>query len=500
VNRRALITLVGGAAAWPRAAWAQSGGRALPRIGDGMTAFTAFAFAAAGGPVNGRSPVARTMPVRFNDIINVKDWGAKGDGVTNDSAAINAAIEYAMFLNPFGHGGSVVYVPPGTYFVGANPITLGKDWQGSGGGNKGLFILEGAGRDATKIVGNYGGGGTAVHPAIAHMDFISGNYQALMGIRNITFQNDSTAGGSMACTIENVNQIVIQNCKFIGNCGLVYGDTFGTSVINCVAICNQPTIPPDTVTAGGLPPKHASMGFCGYQTAFWGCYAEGFQYGFCPAGPGSSVIGCHAYRCTEGIDLGFYSVGHDDAGNINVPGYGSGFESSVACTVMGNRFERCKYGIFTRVCTAPLIAGNIVEGPAGVTDTAFVASKQLPKATVVANNFEVPCSGSSVYLPEGGWQSTFASIVGAYGWWVPQNNRATIAYINCGQSGAPPLPNTLAAPVAFLTYADVYAHGGEGEEFTIIDATSATFGQAVTGGSNHRYKVRWNGTDWIRTG
>jgi len=459
-----------------------------------MTAFTSFAFAAAGGPVNGRSPVGRTMPARFNDIINVKDWGAKGDGITNDSAAINAAIEYAMFLNPSGHGGSRVYVPPGRYYVGANPIVLGKDWHGAGGGNKGLFILEGAARDASVIFGNYSGGGAVAHPAIATMDWLSGNYQPVIGIRNITFQNDSTAGGSMALTMENINQIIVQNCKFIGNCGFVYGDTFATAVINCVAICNQSTIPPDTVTAGGAPPGHASMGFCGYQTSFWGCYAEGFEYGFCPAGPGSSVIGCHAYRCTEGVDLGNFSVKHD-ASDHPLPGYGSGYESSVACVVMGNRFERCKFGIYTRDCTAPFVAGNIVDGPAGVTDTCFVALGALDKANVLANSFEVPCSGSAVYLPQGAFgQSTFASIVGPSGWWWPRNNQRGIYFINCGTSGTPANPNLLAAPVAFMTFSQL------GDETTIIDATTATFGQAVTGGSNHRYKVRWNGANYIRVG
>jgi polygalacturonase len=42
--------------------------------------------------------------------INVRAFGAVGDGQTLDSPAINKAIEYAA-----GRGGGTVYVPAGTY-------------------------------------------------------------------------------------------------------------------------------------------------------------------------------------------------------------------------------------------------------------------------------------------------------------------------------------------------------------------------------------------------
>lgn len=45
-------------------------------------------------------------------IINVKDYGAKGNGTTNDSAAIQSAINAAATL-----GGRVVYFPAGTYKI-----------------------------------------------------------------------------------------------------------------------------------------------------------------------------------------------------------------------------------------------------------------------------------------------------------------------------------------------------------------------------------------------
>lgn len=50
-------------------------------------------------------------------IINVKSYGAKGDGVTDDTAAIQAAID------ALGETGGVIFVPTGTYVI-STPLTL----------------------------------------------------------------------------------------------------------------------------------------------------------------------------------------------------------------------------------------------------------------------------------------------------------------------------------------------------------------------------------------
>ena len=44
-------------------------------------------------------------------VFNVRDYGAKGDGKTLDSPAINAAIEAAVH-----DGGGQVLLPAGTYY------------------------------------------------------------------------------------------------------------------------------------------------------------------------------------------------------------------------------------------------------------------------------------------------------------------------------------------------------------------------------------------------
>jgi len=59
------------------------------------------------------SSTARTLAARFADQVNVKDFGAAGDGATDDTAAIQAAIAFAETYA----GGAGVYFPPGFYKI-----------------------------------------------------------------------------------------------------------------------------------------------------------------------------------------------------------------------------------------------------------------------------------------------------------------------------------------------------------------------------------------------
>lgn len=56
------------------------------------------------------STAPRTLGDRFADVVNVRDFGAVGDGVTDDTAAIQASIEYAKTNDK-----KEVYIPAGIY-------------------------------------------------------------------------------------------------------------------------------------------------------------------------------------------------------------------------------------------------------------------------------------------------------------------------------------------------------------------------------------------------
>lgn len=73
-----------------------------------------FDFASANNNVGtARKEVFPPLAEAEGGVINVKDYGAKGDGVTDDTQAFKKAIE----RNEIANKGKIIYVPKGTYLV-----------------------------------------------------------------------------------------------------------------------------------------------------------------------------------------------------------------------------------------------------------------------------------------------------------------------------------------------------------------------------------------------
>lgn len=84
----------------------------------------------------------RTLAEHLSDFVNAKDFGAVGDGVTDDTAALQAV------FNTY----SSVYMPAGTYLVGM--LALRNNLQILGAGQENTIILHKPGTNTYGLYGN----------------------------------------------------------------------------------------------------------------------------------------------------------------------------------------------------------------------------------------------------------------------------------------------------------------------------------------------------------
>lgn len=92
------------------------------------------------------SPTTQTVQDKLRQMINVKDYGAVGDGTTDDTAAIQAAIDE---FQGAGNGG-IVYMPPGRYKITSNLTITWPNATSEDSGNE--IALRGAGSGLTILL------------------------------------------------------------------------------------------------------------------------------------------------------------------------------------------------------------------------------------------------------------------------------------------------------------------------------------------------------------
>jgi len=122
---------------------------------------------------SGTGAVARTTQAKLRDTVSVKDFGAVGDGVTDDTAAVQAAFNYIQT-----YGGKLLI--DGNCAI-SSPLTIlaGAKW-----------IIEGG-----------GGGLQGALKAIASMNWLidmsnsSGTYEGEMTIRDLYLNGNNLSGG-----------------------------------------------------------------------------------------------------------------------------------------------------------------------------------------------------------------------------------------------------------------------------------------------------------------
>jgi parallel beta-helix repeat protein len=173
----------------------------------------------------GSGAVVRTAQAKMRDVVSVKDFGAVGDGVADDTVAINEAITY---VNSLG-GGVVTFPDGGTYMVNATGNLTGIQMK------SGVYLdLTGAKLKATNA--------NSANYRLVYFEQVSD-----CGIIGGEIDGDrasNTSGGDQGhCVyiILNCVDVVIQNVKAynaIGD-GIYTGRLCtGTKILNCVLTNN----------------------------------------------------------------------------------------------------------------------------------------------------------------------------------------------------------------------------------------------------------------------
>lgn len=303
------------------------------QLAEGMQAdvqvFSNKTIALANNTVNytqgGTSAVTRTVQSRLQDFVSVKDFGAVGDGATNDTAAIQAAINYAQSRD----GG--LLVPTGIYnhtgvTVAPNKSLnmIGEAYDNTVGGSVGGSVLYNSNTsgghaitiDNTPFTGNFdkqlrftnltvrgnaaSGDGFNVDQCMVFLENVwvhlhgGHGYRAVRcyssAFRQVSFSNNAQSGFSANRALNAVN---FDHCLFNGNAGSdgfsgcsLSGASgadrhFAVTFTSCDFTGNGSTL--SSGNAYGLLLQHASgvnvIGCYGENNYTYNLYADSTVYG-----------------------------------------------------------------------------------------------------------------------------------------------------------------------------------------------------------------------------
>jgi hypothetical protein len=460
------------------------------RIAQADTAFTQFGFPATG------APTARTMPDRLAEIKNVKDFGARGDGSTDDTSAIQAAINAAA-----AKGGSV-YFPSGVYKIsstltvsGKNPLIrlFGENSKDSLTGSS----IQGAVSESGDLTTGY-----LFAAAQPGTSLPASNFGVAI-IENLNWSNYSSSGKGLF--IPAMLYGVVRNCNVVASkVGIsMVGppqSSFGpapVSGIGCIEYC--------TITG------NASAGSIGIYMSTGNVTASsvtGWDTGCVLIGAAPNIFGTRFEVNNTGILLGLDTM------------YGTGTLQVSGGQLVGLEMETNNTGIYAYQVSSMLIAGNAVTAnnntPGFSTNSpgscryAFRA-RYISHSFICGNGFNGNYAVACVSVEADAFNVLFSgngvgSRTSGVSWSVvsPANPLAGITVFPLASANVP-------ASVTTRTYAQLPQSSTgavEGMEYNITDSPIPAYsgappsgasncGAAITsgGGTNH-VKVRWNGSNW----
>lgn len=303
------------------------------------------------------------MGERLSDIVNVKDWGALGNGSRDDTTAIQNAINYCLSTTGGKQPGGIVFFPPGNYPVSSVSV-------GSSNPNARAILIGSGQQFGCRLTANYNGGFVVSKG--------SGAYDNLQSFEGIDIINGSATVGTgcikvtgTACSIRNsyMNGMILVDASRANGCTI------------CDVLGNGRD---QNGTSGSVYPlSQNGIGFLlGNNCIAQNCRIQGSTWlFFALSGNGAAVMGCSCEVGTIGIRLGWGWTGSD---------YGE--VPAIGCVVQGNQTEKCQTGIELYNCQACLVQGNYFFGnvgppdPQAITNALWDSSSHIITVTTAGNH------------------------------------------------------------------------------------------------------------------
>ncbi len=263
------------------------------------------------GPLNSPS-----HSMLHNMHVNVKAYGAVGDGTTDDTAAIQAALNAAQ-----SPGGGICFFPPGNY-----KITSSLLYEGNGvTGAEGCSILGANGTDSDPSPGTWNKPGVRIF----------GTFNDYL-LKRVSSEDGGpvVAGGSY-----RIHGIGFQNLHATGKC-LYVSQWIGGSVNNCW--------------------------FRGFKGVHFGSNVFSTQMNVCSfSGPGHNIAGSRAI------------IGNIQARDIDITQFEQGVTGNLV-SISGFRVENCVYAFYLGVDHAEIVNtwnGVIQNGSTEACDYGYFVRK-----------------------------------------------------------------------------------------------------------------------------
>lgn len=159
------------------------------------------------------SPIVRTLQGKLDDAVNVRDFGAAGNGVTDDTAAINRALQQIYLTGTVetnARARRTLYLPGGTYLI-TTPIYIPPYTRLVGDGMGSSIIKQSVANQSVVILCD----------SKFQTDVSLGSGGATMpqdvDISGMQFINSSTTASASILVIDSADNIRIQGSRFTTN-------------------------------------------------------------------------------------------------------------------------------------------------------------------------------------------------------------------------------------------------------------------------------------------